>query len=507
MTKPKAIIYCRVSSSEQRIEGFSLDAQLTYLRDYCASNNLEIFSEVLESQSAKSTGRRLFAKVLTDIKNGNATHLVVEKLDRLTRNLRDLADVEDLVQSGMTLHLVKDGQPITANSRSQDRFILGIKAVIAKNYSDNLSEEIRKGMIEKARQGYWPTLAPTGYQNSNVGGRRIIQPDPDQAPKMLELFRAYATGEFSLEALTRLAKQLGLKSSQGGPLSRSRIHTLLKHRIYIGIVDWRGKSVQGQHEPIIPVDLFNKVQAVASGKNSPKSIAKTEFMFRGLIRCQNCGCLCSPYASRGIVYYACSGAKGCSRRGMREDAICAQVADQFSGAAIPKETLDFLVESIRQSHGSQRDEVESQRQVLNRERTRTLNKLERLLEERLDNEILTSAYDQLQTKLTLHLTEINDRLAQIDKANVASWVDQATLVQSLSNLPQNFNSASNSDKRKLVRLALSNMELNEGKLTITDKPWFKLLKECLIHDNEIPVKHGISEKWSKWLDDILAEVA
>ena len=101
---------------------------------------------------------------------------------------------------------------------------------MANNYTDNLGEEVRKGMIEKARQGHWPTVAPVGYQNNRSTHR--IEPDAERAPLVVKLFEWYASGEYSLKALTRKAAAVGLTNRTGGsPLVKAKIHQLLHNPI------------------------------------------------------------------------------------------------------------------------------------------------------------------------------------------------------------------------------------------------------------------------------------
>jgi DNA invertase Pin-like site-specific DNA recombinase len=77
-----------------------------------------------------------------------------------------------------------------------------IKVLMAKNYVDNLSEETRKGMLEKAEQGIWPSFAPLGYRNlDGPDGKKIIAPDPDVAPIISKLFDWYATGRLFARAV------------------------------------------------------------------------------------------------------------------------------------------------------------------------------------------------------------------------------------------------------------------------------------------------------------------
>jgi DNA invertase Pin-like site-specific DNA recombinase len=82
---------------------------------------------------------------------------------------------------------VKQGSVISRESRSSEKFVHGIQVLMAKNYVDNLSEETRKGMLEKAEQGIWPSFAPLGYLNLD----RTIVADPSLAPIIRSIFEWY----------------------------------------------------------------------------------------------------------------------------------------------------------------------------------------------------------------------------------------------------------------------------------------------------------------------------
>jgi DNA invertase Pin-like site-specific DNA recombinase len=91
--------------------------------------------------------------------------LLVEKTDRLYRNARDWVSIDDLK---LTIHFVKENVVLTPDARSSDKFMHGIKVLMAKNYVDNLSEEVKKGLNEKAKQGHWPGVAHVGYVNNRA---------------------------------------------------------------------------------------------------------------------------------------------------------------------------------------------------------------------------------------------------------------------------------------------------------------------------------------------------
>src|SRR6478752_572560 len=107
----------------------------------------------------------------------------------------------------------------------------GIKVLMAKNYIDNLSEEARKGMQEKAEQGIWPTKTPLGYRNvAGPDGKKIIVVDPDIAPMIARLFETYATGTMSLKDATQEARAWGLTYPRtGARVPVSTVHTILRN--------------------------------------------------------------------------------------------------------------------------------------------------------------------------------------------------------------------------------------------------------------------------------------
>jgi site-specific DNA recombinase len=108
-----------------------------------------------------------------------------------------------------------------------------IKVLMAKNFIDNLSEEVRKGMLEKAEEGIWPSRAPLGYHNTvSAEGKKVIEPDPETADLVRQLFAWYATGRYSLAEMTTMARSAGLRYRRSGAGIPTSIHRILRNPIY-----------------------------------------------------------------------------------------------------------------------------------------------------------------------------------------------------------------------------------------------------------------------------------
>jgi DNA invertase Pin-like site-specific DNA recombinase len=158
------VLYARVSSKDQELEGFSIPAQLRLLRNYAESKGLSIAQEFTDVETAKASGRTNFTQMLAYLERHQAVcrTILVEKTDRLYRNIKDYATIDEL---DVAVHFVKENEIISRSSRSNEQFVHGIKVLMARNYSLNLGEETVKGMTEKARAGIYPSCAPVGYRN------------------------------------------------------------------------------------------------------------------------------------------------------------------------------------------------------------------------------------------------------------------------------------------------------------------------------------------------------
>lgn len=133
------------------------------MQSYAQQHGFTVIKEFTDVETAKKSGRTEFTKMFTFLEeNPSARTILVEKTDRLYRNFKDYVILEDY---DLSIHLVKEGQVISKDSRSHEKFIHGIKVLMAKNYIDNLSEEVKKGLKEKVAQGGYPGAAPFGYKS------------------------------------------------------------------------------------------------------------------------------------------------------------------------------------------------------------------------------------------------------------------------------------------------------------------------------------------------------
>ena len=319
-----AVAYARVSTREQQREGYSIPAQTKLLDDYAVLNGIDIVSSHVDVETARKTGRTAFGEMLRYLRRRPEVRiLLVEKTDRLYRNLKDWATIDEL---GVEVHFVKESTIVSQDCRSSEKFVHGIKVLMAKAYIDNLSEETRKGMREKAQQGIWPSVAPVGYINVvEPSGRRTIAIDPEQGPLVTRLFDWYSTGCYSVKALAAKARKAGLRYRRSGkPVGTSTVHNMLRNRIYTGRFDWLGRTYDGLHEPLTSEALWEVVQDLLDDRAHDNIHSRKEgFPFHGLVKCGHCGCSLVAQMQKGrYIYYHCSGYHGkCPEPYLRQEKL------------------------------------------------------------------------------------------------------------------------------------------------------------------------------------------
>ncbi len=467
MNKPQnipAVIYARVSSKEQEREGFSIPSQQKLLREYAERKGFMVVSEFVEAETAKRAGRTKFSEMIKFFhiesrKKGGAgcRTLLVEKTDRLYRNFKDYVTLEDI---DLEIHLVKENEILSKKSRSQQKFIHSIKVVMSKSYIDNLSEEIKKGMLEKAEQGLYPSYAPLGYLNTSIGGIKSITPDPEVAPLVKNLFLWYSSGNFSLNEINSKIRESGLESRRGGlTVSRSAIAKILNNPVYHGEFIWNKLSYKGNYEPLISKEIYEKVQNVLNFKGSTRTgIRKHHWLFHGLVSCGHCGCAMVAEIKKGkYVYYRCTGYKGkCPEKYVREETLNLNFETALESIRLDSDVINLVVKALKESRTDEKRIHQEAVTILAGEKKKLENRLEALYIDKLDGNISKDDYEQKSKKWHEQLQLINLKLEKHGNAHLAYMDEGVQLLELAQNAVEIYRKFDSTEKRRILQLVLSN---------------------------------------------------
>ena len=182
--------------------------------------------------------------------------------------------------------------------------------VVAQWYTDNLREEVDKGLRGKVEAGEYPHRPPYGYRmGEGPNGSKLPVPDPDKADAVHIIFSLMASGRYSIDTLRRELFERGIYFSPSTPRwTRSHLAKLLRHPFYIGKILWRGQNYEGKHEPIVDEHTWQQVQKVLDGRNNSSCPERRQFTYgHGLIKCAHCGYnVTAEIHKQRYVYYICS---------------------------------------------------------------------------------------------------------------------------------------------------------------------------------------------------------
>ena len=469
----RAVLYARVSSKDQEREGFSIPAQQKALRAYADDQHLTIAREFLDIETAKQAGRGGFGEMIAFLKaDPTCRTILVEKTDRLYRNIRDWITIDDL---GVTVHFVKEGSTVSADSRSSDKFMHGIKVLMAKNYVDNLSEEVKKGLLEKAAQGHWPTVARVGYVNNRSTHR--IEVDPVRGPLVTELFELYGTGAYSLTGLRRKAIAMGLRHPRRDrALTKSELHRMLHNPLYWGEFLWLGKPYKGAHTPLITREVFDRVQAVFAGR--PRAhYPKRRHAFMGLLTCARCGCSMTAEMKKGkYVYYRCTGFHGaCGNTYIRQEKLAELLGATVQAVQIPAGVANDIAAALRQDDGhAERHRAEVMQRLEQRQHA-IQAKLDRGYDDYVSGKISDDFWTRKSGQWEDERRATEAELSRMARRNPNAHVTGEKILELAKTAYFRYQQQSPAEQRRLLDTLLSNCTFDRGSLAPTYSKPFDLL--------------------------------
>ena len=423
MANTRTVAFARVSSKAQEEEGYSLDAQLKILKQYCREHKLNVVTEFRISETASKNERRtVFREMLRYIEKNKITNLVVEKTDRLTRNFRDALVVDDWLEADQqrVLHMVKEGLVIHKNSRSDTKLMWNIYLSLSKKYTDNLREEAMKGWYEKLEQGWMPAPPPPGYKTALADGKKIHILDEERAFLVERAFKLYLDSDQNIQTVTNEVGRLGLTSRKGKPLTKSAIHKMLRNTFYIGTIHFNGKDYPGAHEPLLNNKLFHAVQ-VKLGERHQTKIIRHDPLFKSMLRCGHCEGVITWQCQKGRYYGSCQRhrqeCKG--RRLLREDRLEESLLTRLDELDAGSGSLALLhaLTDVLQARG--RPYIGQHRQLVMKTIEQQLRRLERmedcLYDDRLAGLVSDEKYKQKLEHLHNEINYLRIRLSRLEE--------------------------------------------------------------------------------------------
>jgi DNA invertase Pin-like site-specific DNA recombinase len=500
----KAINVSRVSTEEQKDAGNSLPAQIQRINNYCDRKSFIIIENFSFDESAYKDKRDEFDKLLEyvqEIAKKEKVAVCFDKVDRLSRSVFDkrVAIFYEMALSGkIELHFVSDNQVINEKLSATEKSGFSMSLVMASYYSNAISDNVKRAFEQKRRSGGWTGPVRLGYLNVPLDEakrlRKDIIIDPERAHLVQKMFELYATGNYSLETIRVKVTELGLRTRLGNKLSKSGVENILKESFYYGLAVSKKYNQTWVHNfpRLITKELFDKCQEVrVKRKKTPYKALSKDFIFKGLLKCQNCGCTMSAEmktkpSGKTFVYYSCTNAKGiCKRVYVPEKTLLEPIYDVLGRfESITEEAQNDLVDELRKNTEA---EVVFHKAQINRVRTEYDNlkaKDDRLLEAFLDQSITKDIYDKKHQEYQDQIQVLEIELSEHRKADYDYQTTVATVISVARRAKPIFeNSSEPAEKRAFLNYLLQNPTVNGKKLDFTLASPFNLVLQLADNPN------------------------
>jgi site-specific DNA recombinase len=464
--------YIRVSTARQGQTGTSLAEQREAIHRYAERHGFSIVKEYEERETAAKRGRMVFDEMLRALRAGKASGVIVHKVDRSARNLKDWADLAELIDEGTEVHFAGEG--IDLNSRG-GRLSADIQAVIAADFIRNLREETKKGFYGRIKQGLYPMPARIGYLDQGKGAAKV--PDPAQAPLVKEAFELYASGLWGLNDLVEEMYTRGLRNKSGGKVTRNGLSTLLHNPFYAGLVRIKrtGETYPGAHEPLIAQTLFQRTQEVLDGKNVEKRHSHS-FLFRKHITCSLCEKTLIPELQKGYTYYRCQ-VKPCPQKTIREELIEEAFTGKLKLLQFDDYELEYLSEGLQDDRGAELARLEEHGKGLKLQLEQIKERLSKLTDAYLDGALDREMFISKKNSLLVEEQLLKERLMDVESDGKRVVDKVSKILEQASSSYLSYKEGDFIGKRGLVKSTTSNFLVEQKNVSVKLYLPFRLVAE------------------------------
>ena len=522
----KYVIYARKSTDNCERQVQSIEAQLMRLKNLAKTRGFNVVKIYEESKSAKEPYKRpLFTEMITKLEKGEFQGVLCWHLDRLTRNMIEGAQLQWLLQKGIihSIHSIeKDYLP-------DDNILTTIfEYAMAAQYVIDLSRNVKRGLELKLKKGIYPGNPPLGYLTDKDEEGKKISIDPERFTIIRKIWELMFTGCYNPSQILKIAnKEWGLRTRRtrklgDKPLSLSGIYKMLSSIFYTGQFEYKRKIYNGQHTPMITLDEFDLVQRLLGRKGKPRPRTHN-FAFTGLIRCGECGCLCTAEEkikllkngeSRKHTYYHCThkkpGIKCTQRKNIRKEDLEKQIENELSKITILPQFRDWALEILSEQNDKEIEAREKIYENQQRSLSKTQKELDELTKMRYRDLIDDEEYKKQKEELKINIDTLKKQI-DMTEIRAENWLELTEATFDFATYARHtFINGDVRTKKEIFTAMGQNYIIEHGKLKLELNKWFAPIKNFYpeLEHNFVglePRKNEITKQKNDALEEIKAD--
>ena len=498
----RVAIYTRVSTTEQALDGYSIEAQETLGKQFCEFNGHIVYKVYSDKGiSGKSIeARSAMKEMLKDAKDKKFDMVITWKINRIARNTLELLQIVDLLEKNNIVF-----KSYTENFETETpsgKFALQMLGAVGELERGQIAQNVKLGCMSRAKEGRWNGNVVLGYdlkeRTDSTNKKRkdtTLVINEMEAEIIKTIFTLYSQGK-GYKAITNYLNKFGYKTKKGNSFSIVAVKNILMNPVYVGKIrynrlqNWSEKRrrnvnpnpilVDGIHEPIIEQELWDKVQSMLEeSKGRPSRIYDGEYPLTGILKCPVCGAGMvimrtsakrKDGTKRRNVYYCCGawknkGSSVCHSNAIRVDKANEYVFGKLSELLNNDKLVKDIVKNINSTRKAtvdpSKNELEKATKELDKIETKKKKLFEAFEEEIITKEDFKGRVAELKERETLLQEDINNLKMNVmddDKQQVSYELVRETLSQFGAMIS---NCESMEQKKKLLHMLISKITINE----------------------------------------------
>ena len=412
----RGVIYARYSSHAQK--DASIEQQIEECRKYAADQNIQIIDVYADrAVSGRTDARPEFQRMLRDAASGSFRYVIAWKSNRIGRNmLQAMVNEERLSEMGVSCLYTEEDFDDTAAGRFALRSMMNVNQF----YSENMAEDIRRGLHDAASRCKVVGSIPLGYRKGPDGGYEIDEPNADV---VREIFTRVACGD----AYADIARDLnarGIKTAYGREWNKGSFHRMMENERYLGVYIYQDIRVEGGIPQIIDKELFYKAQEASRMKIRPQGRHNPngEYLLTGKLYCGECkgamiGVSGTGKSGKLHHYYMCKNSRdknGCGKRAVRKDYIEDLIAAALRDYLLDDKTIAWIADGAMDFQREAREETRiGQLEVQLTENKRAIKNIMAAIEQGIITPTTKDRLMELEREQTMINAHLRDEQASL----------------------------------------------------------------------------------------------
>lgn len=483
------LLVARVSDIEQRK---ALPAQQKRLFEYAKKKRWEEHTDFIYvefDETAFKQNRKTFNElVIKPLQNANSPCIVVfDKIDRFSRDSSsdEKAALIRLCELGkLEMHFPSDNLFYHKDSPASDKFRLDIGISLAAFYSASIRDNVKRRFEEMLSKGIWVHQAPIGYRNVSLQTDTLsksikeIVVDKERAHYVIKAFELRAQGmPYGLIAKELIKAGYVSRKSGKSKLTKATIEKMINNKFYYGVMTQNEIEYRHKYQPLIDRALFNRCQQVNNKRKATKTKWDSlDFNFSDIIQCGKCGRSISSFRSKRWVYLKCANPI-CKNPNTAESLVLGSIEALVKNLTLPEELIGKVIEELRKNHDDQQIYFTQSVESIREERKDLDRKIERWFNQLVDERISPEQHDKIVATLVQRQEDLDDKLDVLTKGKRDFHITASYLLDLVGRVNKLFEQADEAQRSKLIGFLVSNLKLNDKKLSFTvNYPFNKIIQ-------------------------------